>query len=402
MKSPWNGALIRPDPDWELLESRLFGLPQLERLLLTLASSGIEEVLLAGASAEVIESLARSQHRDRMPKVVSAATVGPLLAIRSSALFDTRLVPWFAAQLDEQMRGILFASDLDSLPMMFSMRSDEAALRELDFEVAAREAGGPHVAPPPGHICVRLLPRDSRSLDRRNLWLLTRKPTERWHLQRVRRRYFPLTAMLANRGVTPNTVTWISFWVAVLGSISLAFGGYAGAIAGAVLLYFAWVLDTMDGALSRLTFQASAAGAKLDTDLGRIAYALTGAALGWAAFGQYGNWKQASMAALMFALGGFLSIVMGVRADRLPAASKPQGLWRLRTVVDGLLHRDNTLILLVCALANRLDIFLWLLIALLHISWIVDTAVLFKARRHGESSSPPRVPPDPAQTVEPL
>jgi phosphatidylglycerophosphate synthase len=401
LKATWHAALVWPDPDWKDAESRLYGLGRLERLLLTLSANGIKEVLLVGDSAGMTEELRRSQHLEHLPTVVSAAK-GPVLAIRSGAIFDVRLVPWFAAQLDEQARGVLYTSGDDSRPALFSLPSAESTLLKLDFEAAAQQAGGPRFAPPPGHVCLCVTPQNQRSYGNRELWILTGKPAERWHVRQVRRWLFPLTATLARRGVHPSTVTWVSFWMAVAGCIALAFGGYRGAIAGAVMLYLAWVLDALDGSLSRLTFQASAAGAKLDTDLGRIAYALTGAALGWAIFGRHGNWMQLLAAAPAFTFGACLAVIAGVRAERIPPATRPPGLWRLRIALDNLLHRDNTLILLACALANRLSFFLWFLIVILHCSWIADTAVLLKSRRHGGSSNPPRVPPDPARTVAPL
>lgn len=400
MNSPWHAALVWPDPDWGDAGSRLFGLGRLERLLLTLSSSGIGEVVLPRAGAEVREALGRSRRRDRLPAVVPAAA-GPLLVVRSGALFDLRLLPWFAARLDEHARGVLYACDGEARPLMFSVASAGDLPGGKDFEAAAREAGGPRLTPPHGHVCVIVPPAGAHGPDGRGLWRLTSKPAERWHLRHVRRWLFPLTALLAERGVHPNTVTRVSFWVAVVGCILLAFGGYAGGVLGALVLYAAWVLDCLDGALSRLTFQASAAGAKLDTDLGRAAYALTAAALGWAIYGSRGDWKQASVAALAFALGGYLSIVAGLRADRLPVAARPPGLWRFRTSLDHLLHRDNTLILLACAAAGRPSLFLWLLIALLHLSWVADTAVLLRARRRGGLSSPPGAPPDPARTAAP-
>ncbi len=107
------------------------------------------------------------------------------------------------------------------------------------------------------------------------------------------------------------------------------------------------------------------------------------------------------MAALAFAVGGYLSIVAGLRADRLPAAARPPRLWRFRASLDHLLHRDNTLLLAACAAAGRPSLFLWFLITLLHVSWVADTAVLLRSRRRGGLSSPPSVPPDPARTAAP-
>lgn len=81
----------------------------------------------------------------------------------------------------------------------------------------------------------------------------------------------------ARRRLTPNVVTSISMGVAVLAAVWFAAGTRAGMIAGAVLLYVAFVLDCVDGQLARYTRQFSTLGAWLDATFDRakeyVAYA---------------------------------------------------------------------------------------------------------------------------------
>jgi hypothetical protein len=67
------------------------------------------------------------------------------------------------------------------------------------------------------------------------------------------------------RGLTPNQVTLISAAVGVLAAAGFATGERPGMVAGAVLLYFAFVLDCVDGQLARYTRQFSKLGAWLDS-----------------------------------------------------------------------------------------------------------------------------------------
>ena len=69
----------------------------------------------------------------------------------------------------------------------------------------------------------------------------------------------------ARRGLTPNQVTLISAAVGVLAAAGFATGERPAMVAGAVLLYFAFVLDCVDGQLARYTRQFSKLGAWLDS-----------------------------------------------------------------------------------------------------------------------------------------
>ena len=88
----------------------------------------------------------------------------------------------------------------------------------------------------------------------------------------------------ARRGLTPNQVTLISAAVGVLAAAGFAIGERPGMVAGAVLLYFAFVLDCVDGQLARYTRQFSKLGAWLDSIFDRTKeyVVFAGLAIGWA------------------------------------------------------------------------------------------------------------------------
>ena len=69
----------------------------------------------------------------------------------------------------------------------------------------------------------------------------------------------------ARRGMTPNQVTLISIAIGVLAAACFATAERWGMVAGAVLVYFAFVFDCVDGQLARYTRQFSKLGAWLDS-----------------------------------------------------------------------------------------------------------------------------------------
>ncbi|MBL9002588.1 MAG: CDP-alcohol phosphatidyltransferase family protein [Myxococcales bacterium] len=65
--------------------------------------------------------------------------------------------------------------------------------------------------------------------------------------------------------ITPNQITFLSLFVALLADAALLFcPGYTGLWSAAVLLYLAFVLDCTDGQLARLRSQTSSVGSYLD------------------------------------------------------------------------------------------------------------------------------------------
>ena len=69
----------------------------------------------------------------------------------------------------------------------------------------------------------------------------------------------------AHRGLTPNQVTLFSIALGVLAAACFAYAERWSMVAGAVLLYFAFVFDCVDGQLARYSRQFSKLGAWLDS-----------------------------------------------------------------------------------------------------------------------------------------
>jgi len=73
-----------------------------------------------------------------------------------------------------------------------------------------------------------------------------------------------------DKKVTPNTVSVLSFELAVIACILFLYDAYAVRVMGVVLLQVSFALDCSDGEISRITNQSSKFGAWLDSVLDRF------------------------------------------------------------------------------------------------------------------------------------
>lgn len=81
----------------------------------------------------------------------------------------------------------------------------------------------------------------------------------------------PVVRLLARTPITPNTLTWLGFLLAV-GAAALIAMGYL--VAAGFIVLIAGFLDILDGALARHTNQGTRFGAVLDSTLDRLSEAV--------------------------------------------------------------------------------------------------------------------------------
>lgn len=131
-----------------------------------------------------------------------------------------------------------------------------------------------------------------------------------------------LLDMLDRRGVSPNTVSWISLIPAFLCAIAVASHQF---VAAAALLALSGLCDLIDGALARRLERETRYGALLDSSLDRLSDAapLAGLIL---VLGPHGMWASVPLVALLI---GFSISYVRARAEGL-AITLPW-LWMRRT-----------------------------------------------------------------------
>ncbi|MEU6408404.1 CDP-alcohol phosphatidyltransferase family protein [Microbispora sp. NPDC046933] len=126
----------------------------------------------------------------------------------------------------------------------------------------------------------------------------------------------------ARRGLTPNQVTLISIALGLLSAGAFATGTRWGAVAGAVLIYFAFVFDCVDGQVARYARKFGVLGAWLDATFDRFKeYAVfVGLAVGATVSGQFGDgegvWTLALVALALQSVKHLLDFSFGAANRR--------------------------------------------------------------------------------------
>ncbi|GAA1273105.1 hypothetical protein Psi02_05310 [Planotetraspora silvatica] len=133
----------------------------------------------------------------------------------------------------------------------------------------------------------------------------------------------------ARRGMTPNQVTLISIALGLLSAGAFATGTRWGAVAGAVLIYFAFVFDCVDGQVARYARKFGVLGAWLDATFDRFKeYAVfVGLAAGATVSGRFGDgegvWTLALVALALQSGRHLLDFSFGAANRRKPPAPLP-------------------------------------------------------------------------------
>lgn len=117
----------------------------------------------------------------------------------------------------------------------------------------------------------------------------------------------------ARRGLTPNQVTLISIALGLAAAASFATGTREGSVAGAVLIYFAFVFDCVDGQLARYARKFGVLGAWLDATFDRFKeyVVFAGLAIGATVAGQGDVWTLALVALALQSVRHLLDFAYG-------------------------------------------------------------------------------------------
>ena len=177
-----------------------------------------------------------------------------------------------------------------------------------------------------------------------------------------------ITSALLQTPLTPNGVTVLAAFVGLLSGAVFAWGGYAAGVAGALLFQLSAILDCCDGEVARLKFMESPFGEQLDVALDNVVHVGLYAGMGWAAY-------QLGWGIIALALGG-LAIVGNVAAfaivqrvfrvrEQLDAPRRR----RVEAILDRLVSRDFSVLILALALLGHVEWFLVLAAVGSNIFW---------------------------------
>ncbi len=192
----------------------------------------------------------------------------------------------------------------------------------------------------------------------------------------------PITVVLARTPVTPNQVTVVSGLIGIAAGVSIGLGGYWNAVMGALLLQLSVVFDDVDGELARLKRLFSDCGEMLDNTMDTVTHLAVFAGIAVSVSRTHGIegvlWPGAlllSGVVVTFGLVTYLERRVFGDRDENPV------MRRLQSYVELLSGRDSSVIVLLFALAGRLDWFLHGAAIGAHVFWISVLWIFLAARR---------------------
>jgi phosphatidylglycerophosphate synthase len=142
-------------------------------------------------------------------------------------------------------------------------------------------------------------------------------------------------------------------------------GGYF--VSGALLLQLSAIIDCVDGDLARVLYKESRFGKWLDLLGDQLVHIAVFAGIG---VGLAGNDPASPALALAISavLGVIISFAVIVRFMQRKNGRKSSGLEKL---INATTNRDFSLLVLLLAVAGKLDLFLWMAGIGVHLFWII-------------------------------
>ncbi len=167
-------------------------------------------------------------------------------------------------------------------------------------------------------------------------------------------------------GCSPNVITMVATFVGLLAAAGFAFGTYQAGIVAALLFQLSAVIDCCDGEVARLTFSESPFGAWLDITMDNIVHMTVFAGIAWGAYARYkgtgSEWIPPILGAASVT-GNALSFWLVTKAQKIGATrgwrTSSQAAWT-GFILNNVASRDFSIILLLFAILDKLDWFLWI------------------------------------------
>lgn len=186
---------------------------------------------------------------------------------------------------------------------------------------------------------------------------------------------------------SPNTITMIATAVGLLSAVGFSIGTYQAGIVAALLFQLAAVIDCCDGEVARLTFSESAFGAWLDIAMDNVVHIAIFAGIAWGAYlqqaGTAGAWIPLALGAAAI-VGNAMSFWFVTKAQSIGATrgwrSPAQAAWST-FILKNVASRDFSVVILLFAILNQLQWFLWMAALGSTVFWLLMVWVIRPSAR---------------------
>lgn len=177
-----------------------------------------------------------------------------------------------------------------------------------------------------------------------------------------------ISKFLVNTKLTPNFISFISFFMCLVASLFFAIGNYLTTIIGGIVAQLASIVDGCDGEIARLKFQSSDYGAWFDRVIDRYADAIVILGL------MLGLWREGFnpwIIGYLAMIGSFMNSYTAIKYDNL---------FKKREKNNLRFGRDTRyFLIMIFALLNQVYLLLYLLAFLTN---LVSLRRLYILRKH--------------------
>jgi phosphatidylglycerophosphate synthase len=180
--------------------------------------------------------------------------------------------------------------------------------------------------------------------------------------------------LLIHTPISPNQVSVAATLIGLLSAACFADGSPRTAIWGAVLLQLSAIVDCVDGDLARVLFKESPLGKWLDVVGDQIVHIGVFVCIGIGLY-RAGSAAPVLLLAASAAIGVVISFSIVMRGLMQPESQRNT---RLQKLIDATTNRDFSVLLLVLALAGKLEWFLWMTAIGVHVFWVLALSLQLK------------------------
>jgi phosphatidylglycerophosphate synthase len=165
---------------------------------------------------------------------------------------------------------------------------------------------------------------------------------------------------------SPNTITMVATAVGLLAALGFGWGTYEAGLLAALLFQLAAVIDCCDGEVARLTFTESPFGAWLDIAMDNVVHIAIFAGIACGAYlrqsGTEEDWIPLALGGAAV-VGNAMAFWLVTKAQRIGATtgwtSPKQAAWS-DFILKNVASRDFSVVVLLFAVLDKLDWFLWM------------------------------------------
>src|SRR5207248_1101261 len=189
-----------------------------------------------------------------------------------------------------------------------------------------------------------------------------------------------LSKILIRAPFSPNQISIVSTLIGILSGWLFASGYF---ISGAFLLQISAIIDCVDGDLARVLYEESRLGKWLDLVGDQFVHVAVFAGIGFG-LARSDPASPALLLGISAALGMIISFAVMVCFTQRKSGRESSGLKKL---IEATTNRDFSLMLLLLAIAGKLDLFLWMAGIGVHLFWIIPLRSQWQDARHAPAIS---------------